>query len=366
MAATMSTQLSDNFAGENTMLPAFNRSVDNNTTNQQTANQTPNTSQLSETTILTEDMLSTVRSNLNPAANYSKYSKGCAVLVRTPAGSLMKGRFEGYTGSGRIRCHLFCDGTTSVYDTHQVMPDRGHGLVRHNGYLFRQVHTDPDSGSVVVRNLNSQPFGRRADAPTLLSIPASEVMLLNVEHENVGLKGGSQSVAIPGPPESVGMALNQDDTLQYSDNLSSASATPTDRSVDTQLLLDWDTNTTTSNNPTYRTGSTVLVRSDQRSHHGRWLPARILSSSKGHGIRCKLFSNNQILTASPQDVRMHYIQPKQLVWHKGYMFRVVQVHTHADTTRCPEYVVQNLNQKPFGKSCEAPSLLTIPASEALF
>ena len=365
----MSTQLSDKFEGENTMLPAFNRSVDNMSMNQQTQNRTPDTSQLSETTILTEDMLSTVRSNPQRVADHSKskYSNGCAVLVRTPTGSLMKGRFEGYTGSGRIRCHLFSDGSTSVYETHQVMPDRGHGIVRHNGYLFRQVHTDPATGSVVVRNLNARPFGRRADAPSLMSIAASEVLLLNVEHENVALKGGgAQSEAPPAPPESFSMPLDHGDTLQFSDNLSDASPNKSDRSCDTQLLLDWEQHNN-SNNFTYPTGSTVLVRSAEPEHHGRWTPAQILSSSSSmKGIRCKLFSNNQVVKVRPQDVRMHYINPKQLVWHKGYMFRVVQVQTHADTTRCPEYVVQNLNQKPFGKSCDAPSLMTIPASEALF
>lgn len=309
-------------------LPSFNHSAS-------TFSSSPS-EEFSDTTCKTEDLLSTI----NTRNIVSPFVPGCSVLVRGVSGELEKARFEKYTGSGLLTCHVFRTNTTQNFNANEVKKDRGVARIRHKGYVFEQVHNDPATGTVTVRNLNHRPFGRTNTSPFLLNIPASEVKLLNVEMP-IAAGGGLSEVEL------------------HSTNQSSQSES--DSSINTDKLMDWDT---VVENKVPKRGALVLIHQRfERGHKKRWIPATFLFETP-QGLRCRIIASGKEVNKTPFEVKLHNIRSKQLVRHKGYLFRVVKVEN--DQSVDCQYIVQNLNKKPFGRNGNAPSLMSLPLSEVSF
>lgn len=331
MVSTQETEFLD------ATLPSFNHS-------RSTFSSTPSEdfSDFSDTTCQTEDLLSTI----NTHNIVSPFRPGCSVLVRGLCGELEKARFEKYTGSGLLTCHVFRTNTTQNFNANEVKKDRGVARIRHNGYVFEQVHNDPATGTVTVRNLNHQPFGRTKSSPFLLNIPASEVKLLNIEMPITAGGGGISGCGL-------------DDVELHSTNRSLQSES--DSSINTDKLMDWGS---VAENKVPKRGALVLIQQRLKGDNKkRWFPATFLSEGP-EGLQCRIIGSGKEVYKTPFDVKLHKIRSKQLLRHKGYLFRVVKVEN--DQSLDCQYIVQNLNKKPFGRSGNAPSLMSIPLSEVSF
>lgn len=347
MTSVLSTQMSDAFPNGNGTLPSFN-TRETPMAGGMSASQS---NQLTETTIMTEDLLSTIRTGHET----SPWAPGCAVLVRADAGELLKARFEGYTGTGQLRCHVFKNGSASVFKSSEVFQDTHRGVVRHNGYLFQQLHTDPRRGLVSIRNLNKKPFGRHPDAPFVLTVPSGEVRMLNVNHLQTGLSGGAAAQSNPQPNP---IPTDEDESI-YDTVASYDNETSEENTINTDALLEWGTSHKVP--VSYRKGELVLVRNASKDG---WIPARIVSKNT-NTLACRLFKdNNTVVSKQLADIKRHTFKPKQLVHHRGYLFRLVQVDD--SDTQNPSYVVQNLNKKPFGRHTGAPNFIRLLASEIVF
>ena len=348
-----STQVSD----QKFTLPAFRYNSSQSSSKKTDTINESNT--YSDSTIMTEDLLSTIHTKYNN--QHSKFVRGDLVLVRGSDGQLVKARFETYNGDGSLKCFVFQTGNEKSFHKKQVQKDRKMGLIRYNGYLFQQVYTDSDSGLITIRNLNNKPFGQSQTAPFSITVPASKVRLLHVE-QNLN-STFNKKIELPNRQDytlSAGsLPCHQlDDALLGGSN--SLSGKESNSSIQSEQLLEWDS---ILEDKLPQKNSLVLVR-ENAGQQTIWLPA-IVMSIKNKGIRCKVLLRNQVVLKQPCDVRIHDIRPSQILRYKDYYLRVVDVKNTSNPTSI-RYVVKNLNGKPFGLRAGAPSLLLLPISEVSF
>lgn len=345
-----SAQHSDNFFDNNvtSRLPTFNtpigKDVHNNSSH---AGVRTDSEAFTNTTLLTEDMLTENNSKAQ------SYAPGNAVMVRMngygqQANKYVKARFEGTTAAGDAKCYVYQMDQTQVFDFKNVIPDNTDGLIKHKGYYFRQVFIDTQKECVVIRNLNRKPFGRSKMSPSLLTVPIKEVEVMTVNltpppSEGNQTLGGGGALPPAAPYDNNSIAYTLDSEL------------PLD---DTARLLEWGAN----NIDHLSKGALVLVQ----TKGDRWNPARLVRTLDSGDVVCELYESNFKQTFPPDRVRLHDVKKKDIAYHKGYLFRLVDVQNTEDMLYGPLYTVRNLNKKPFGLSSDSPTLFTLPACEIQF
>ena len=109
----------------------------------------------------------------------------------------------------------------------------------------------------------------------------------------------------------------------FEDTTSISSTNSSDNhSVNTQKLLNWET-VVEQNVP--KKGELILVCQQLKGRAKQaWIPATFVSNTP-RGFRCKLVGSQKEVYKTPVHVKSHKIQSRQLVRHKGYLFRVVKL-----------------------------------------
>ncbi len=249
-----------------------------------------------------------------------------------------------------------------------VRKDNKQALIRYGGYIFREIENDPQKGTITVQNLNRQPFGKHPSAPRILVLNTKDIELGHVEEGSTEPSNDDDVHLLS--TYTLDSNHNSTETANAqqvdSESLSGGGARG-DPSLSTEKLMKWES-VIDPGQPDVKKGSSVLLKTN-----GQWRPGVVTDVHPSGNCRCIVYDASLDAQAkqaakrlfAPENIKPLVHKQNDMVRHKGYVFRLVDVmRTHEFSE--PEYIIQNLNRKPFGKGIEAPYLHKVRISEITF